>query len=294
MLRPESWMMAEPIAAAGLAGLAALSATLWRWARLDGGQRRLRALWEPRRTGEALPRRARRALVAAALRVLDSEALRCRLDHAGGPHGWRPEDLALAKIAAAGLGLALLPLCLGRTDAAAFLGGACLGWFAPDAWLSARAEARAQRMREEAFLLADLLASVAAAGVASLHACLGRVTEHAHGPLGREFRRALDEAAGGKPLAEALADVAARSGAEEVRRLCTVLAQTQEYGGPMAALLRAEARQMWKLRLQKARERAGAIQPRLTLILVVFMLFPLVAVVFGPYWPQLKAGFGAM
>lgn len=290
----EGWTLAGPIAAAGLAGLAALSAALWRWARLDGGQRRLRALWEPRRAGEGLLRRARRALVAAAIRVVDPEALQRRLDHAGGPRGWRPEDLVFAKLAAAALGSVVLAAGLGRMDAAGLLGGACLGWLGPDAWLSARAEARAQRMREEAYLLADLLASVAAAGVASLHACLRRVAEHAHGPLGLEFRRAMEEAAAGKPLAEALADVAARSGAEEVRRLCSVLAQTQVYGGPMAALLRAEARQMWKLRLQKARERAGAIQPRLTLVLVVFMLFPLVAVVFGPYWPQLKAGFGAM
>lgn len=294
MLPLERLLVPEPIAAAGLAGLAALSAALWRWTRLEGGQRRLRALWEPRRAGDGVLRRARRALVAPAARILDRDALQRRLDHAGGPPGWRPEDLVFAKVAAAALGLLLAPACLGRIDAAAFLGGACLGWFAPDAWLSSRAEARARRMREEAYLLADLLASVAAAGLASLHACLRRVTDHAHGPLGRELRRALEEASAGKPLAEALADVAARSGAEEVRKLCTVLAQTQVYGGPMAALLRAEARQMWKLRLQKARERAGALQPRLTLILVVFMLLPLVAVVFAPYWPQLKAGFGAM
>ena len=94
------------------------------------------------------------------------------------------------------------------------------------------------------------------------------VTKRATGPLAVELRRALDEAARGRRLTDALDDVPGRTG-DVTRPLTGALVASERYGAPVAAGLERLAGEV----RHDARRRAEAAARRVP----VKLLFPLVS-----------------
>lgn len=189
------------------------------------------------------------------------------LDRAGRPWDLEVEDLVALQ---AGLGLAGLVLAgamvLSRVAGPHILPVLpLLGWLAPGWALRRLAAARQRQIARALPDFLDLLALSLGAGSA-LEPALAALCKHFSGPLAEEFRRYLQETALGVPRSQALSHLLARTDCPELRWLCDLLGQGLELGAPLAGALAAQARDLRAARLARAREQAGYLRPRLTLV----------------------------
>jgi hypothetical protein len=148
-------------------------------------------------------------------------------------------------------------------------GVALLVWGAP-----AVAARRARRARTDAVLrsmpeVVDLLHLAVGAGL-TVPLAVAAVARRATGPLADELRVALDEVALGRRLADALAEVPARTH-EAVRPVVAALVASDRYGAPLAASLTRLAAEVRADRRRCAEEIARRVPVKL--------LFPLVSCV---------------
>ena len=186
---------------------------------------------------------------------------------------------ALAALAARALRRPVPPAVAGRAGLAALLAAVWLPVAPPLALASAVAvwavpvvRARRARRRHEAVVrrslpeVADLLVVAVGAGL-TVHLAVAAVARRATGPVAAALRQAVDEAALGRRLADALADVPDRVG-EGTRPLIAALVAAERYGGPLLdrlARLADEARADGRRRAEEAARRVP-----------VALLFPLV------------------
>ena len=162
-------------------------------------------------------------------------------------------------------------------------------WGAPFL-LARRAEARrreeVQRTLPEAV---DLIHLAVGAGL-TVPLALAAVTERADGPFVDELRRALEEVGLGRRLADALGDVAVRTG-EATRPLIAALVESDRYGAPLAESLGRLAAEVRNDRRRRAEEAARKVPVKL--------LFPLVCCVLPAFGlltmaPLLAGALGAL
>jgi len=137
--------------------------------------------------------------------------------------------------------------------------------------LSAR---RAARAREDAIVrslpeLVDLFSLAVGAGL-TVPLAVDAVVRRSDGPLVEELRAALGEVALGRRLADALADVPART-SETVRPLVGALVASDRYGVPLVDALANLAGEVRADRRRRAEEAARKVPVKL--------LFPLVCCV---------------
>jgi tight adherence protein C len=90
----------------------------------------------------------------------------------------------------------------------------------------------------------------------------------AHLELCREFAVMNLEVRAGKRRVEALHNLAARTGVEDVRRLVAVLVQTDRFGTSIAQSLRGHADDLRVMARQRAEERAAKLAVKLVLPIV--------------------------
>src|SRR5207245_1876682 len=131
--------------------------------------------------------------------------------------------------------------------------------------------ARAERQRLAGLTadlpdVVDLLVLAVGAGL-TVPLALKAVVCRASGPLASELRAAVDEAALGRRLADALDDVPTRTG-DDVRPLVAALVASERYGAPVAAGLERVADEARRARRRRADESAHRVPVKL--------LFPLV------------------
>jgi tight adherence protein C len=199
-----------------------------------------------------------------------------KLERAGYPGGLRGADWMGVKLLSTfllGVGAAALMLATGNVPLAMFLGlgGAAVGYMAPEFWLGGRARKRSSEMVLQLPDALDLLTISVEAGL-GFDAALAKVVEKMEGPLVEEFRQALAEVRMGRLRRDALRDVVARADAQPISNFIGAIVQAEQLGVPIAKVLQIQSQQLRIERRQRAQE-AAAKAP-------VKMLFPMVGCIF--------------
>ena len=169
-----------------------------------------------------------------------------------------------------------------RTVAA--LGGAVLGFYAPDAFLKNRIQKRAHQLQLGLPDALDLLVICAEAGL-SLDAALVRVSrelEMTWPELSEEFAITAAELTYLPDRNAAFENLNARTNMLAVRGVVNTLLQTAKFGTPLAQSLRVLASEFREARMTRAEEKATRLPAMLTVPMILFILPTLFIVVLGP------------
>ncbi|MGQ7818358.1 type II secretion system F family protein [Metapseudomonas furukawaii] len=204
--------------------------------------------------------------------------------------------LPLILLALAVLALPLLPKS-GMTLSLLLAAGAVgVGWLAPAIVVEKRKEARMTRLRTAFPDALDLMVVCVESGLA-LPQAIERVAEEmavSHSELAEELALVNAEVRAGIPAAQALKNLADRTGLEDLRGLVSLLSQSIRFGTSVADTLRIYAEEFRDRRTQAAEERAAKIGTKLVFPLI-FCLWPsffLVAI--GPALIGVLKAFGKL
>ena len=179
---------------------------------------------------------------------------------------------------AVGLFLLLSNPILMRPNTLMALGGLALGYVLPGMALARLAKRRAHRIRLSLADALDLLVVSVEAGL-GLDQAMQRVAlelDFAHPELCEELRLVNLELRAGKGRADALHNLAERTGVDDVESLVAMLVQTDKFGTSIAQSLRVHSDAMRTKRHQRAEEAAAKTG--------VKMVFPLVICIFPAVW----------
>lgn len=183
--------------------------------------------------------------------------------------------LPLSLLAMAVLALPFLPkvsLELGLALAAGVTG---IGWLAPAVYVDKRKEARMNRLRAAFPDALDLMVVCVESGLA-LPQAIERVAEEmavSQVELAEELALVNAAIRAGIPSAQALKQLADRTGLDEVQGLVSLLAQSIRFGSSIANTLRIYAEEFRDKRSQAAEEKAAKIGTKLIFPLT-FCLWP--------------------
>ncbi len=158
------------------------------------------------------------------------------------------------------------------------LGGLALGYLLPGIVLARMAKRRAHRIRLSLADMLDLLVVSVEAGL-GLDQAISRVgveLAFAYPELSDELRLINLELRAGKARAEALRNLADRTGVDDLSSLVTMLIQTDKFGTSVAKSLRVYSETLRTKRRQRAEEAAAKTG--------VKMVFPLVFCIFPAIW----------
>lgn len=165
-----------------------------------------------------------------------------------------------------------------RPNISLALGALGLGYILPGMVLARMAKRRAHRIRLSLADALDLLVVSVEAGL-GLDQALTRVGSElafAYPELADELRLINLELRAGKPRAEALRNLADRTGVDDLSSLVTMLIQTDKFGTSVAQALRVYSDTLRTKRRQRAEEAAAKTG--------VKMVFPLVTCIFPAIW----------
>lgn len=190
------------------------------------------------------------------------------------------------------VGLVLLPmawlLLAGSVSTLLLAGGAILGALAgysgPKALLAWRARVRRETLARSVPDALDMLVSCLEAGL-GLDAALRYVSRElalAAPLLSRELHEVNAQVAAGMPRGEALRRLDHRTGVAELGALVGVLGQVERMGSGVAAVLRPHAALSRRQRVLDAERRAAEASPRITVVMIVFIMPALFIVILGP------------
>jgi tight adherence protein C len=215
------------------------------------------------------------------------QSIRRRLDLAGNPSGWDSDRVvalkALCCLVGFVLGLAIPPLFgAGLLPLLAIvLIATVLGWYAPSLYLYQVGYDRSERIRRELPDALDLMTISVESGLA-FDGALKQVAQRAHGPLAREFYRVLQEMQIGTSRLEAMRSLGERTDVPELRSFLGAMVQADEFGIPVASMLRVQAGEMRVKRSQRAEELAQKVPVKILFPLIFCIMPSLFIVVMGP------------
>lgn len=217
----------------------------------------------------------------------ESARLRHKLELAGSPIKWDVERVQAFKmlglIGGALVGIAF-PLLVGA-GIGVTMGIAIvltpLGYFIPDITLYQVAYNRNERIRRDLPDSMDLLTISVEAGL-PFDSALSQVARNTRGPLADELFRVLQEMQIGLGRIEALRALAERTNVVELRGFVTAMVQADQFGIPIASVLRVQSRDMRVKRTQRAEEQAQKVPVKILFPLVFCILPALFIVVMGP------------
>lgn len=262
---------------------------------LEGAERRVvdeRQLRLQQPAGQRLLRPLLRSLARRARRLTPADwvaALERQVRLAGSPAAWPVERVLAVKLL---LGIATLVVGLIWVTRVSVTSGnvtltlarlvlvpllALVVYMLPDLVLRLRGRDRQQQIQ---ITLPDALDQMSISVEAGLgfDAALQRVAESGEGPLVEEFNRALREISFGVPRRQALRNLVDRTDVPELRHFVVAVTQAEEYGLPIANVLRVQAKELRVIRRQRAEERAMKIPVKIVVPLV-FCIFPALFVV---------------
>jgi len=223
------------------------------------------------------------------------ERMERRILLAGAPREWTLERVLAAKLVLGISGLALgLLLVLSQPGVLTVLVlvlAPVLGWFAPDALLTGRADRRQQAIR---IALPDTLDQVTISVEAGLgfEAALARAGRSGHGPLAEELLRTLQDVQAGMSRGEALKRLVERVDVDELHHFVLAIVQAESYGIPIAQVLRVQSGELRVKRRQRAEERAQKLPVKILFPLVLCILPALFIVLLGPAILRVSEVFG--
>ena len=180
------------------------------------------------------------------------------------------------------------------------LSAAALGYYLPAVGLDWAVRKRQSSLLRPFPDALDLLVCCVEAGL-GLDAAFRRVAEEvepAAPELSQELQQVNHEIAAGVPRADALKRLDSRTGINEMGSLVSVLVQADRFGTSVAKALRIHAELVRKKRMLAAEEQASQISPKLTVVMILFILPTLMVVLVGPaiinigrnLWPTLQGG----
>lgn len=216
-------------------------------------------------------------------------SLERRIKLAGSPAGW-PLDRALALKLILGIGTllvsALAVINFPSSEGSPIIGIArivavplltVVAYRFPDLALDFRGKDRQQKIQ---ITLPDALDQMSISVEAGLgfDSALGRVVDTGKGPLVEELHRTLQEIAIGVPRKQAFRGLVERTDVPELRHFVFAVNQAEEYGLPIAQVLRVQSKELRVIRRQRAEEKAMKIPVKIVFPLIL-CIFPSLFVV---------------
>jgi tight adherence protein C len=186
-----------------------------------------------------------------------------------------PRDaLALKCVCAvlAGLvGVALASFIPGRMPLLLITTAPVAGFLAPDRWLARLTRRRLDAAVRELPDMLDLFRVTVEAGMPATRA-LGVVASEFDGPLAREWRRVALEMTLGVPQEEALAGLAGRLPADEIRSFVEALDRSRRRGVPIGRAAAAQATVARHHQRRRVREQAARAGPKIQLVVALLLV----------------------
>ena len=176
------------------------------------------------------------------------------------------------------------------------VGLAAAGFYLPGMILDSRVKTRQKAIQKSLPDALDLLVVCVEAGM-GLDAAIYRVCQEMSlkDPiLSSELRLLTLELRAGKARREALKNLSARIGLEDVGSLVAMLIQTDMFGTSIAQTLRVYADSMRTKRFQLAEELAAKLPVKLLMPLIFFIFPTLLIVILGPAGIRIAQMFGGM
>jgi tight adherence protein C len=164
------------------------------------------------------------------------------------------------------------------------LGAAYLGIKAPEIYLSNAIAKRQLSMRRAFPDALDLMLICVESGM-SIELAFRKVSTEIGGqsvPLAEEFALCTAELSYLSERRQAYENLAARTGLESVKSVCTALIQAERYGTPLGTALRTLAQESRDQRMNEAEKKAAALPPKLTVPMILFFLPVLFVVIMTP------------
>src|SRR6185436_11640272 len=227
-----------------------------------------------------------------------AERLRLNLQQAGNPGNLTPVMFSGIRMALAAILVVIFGFVTFRTLPAGqammytAIGGG-LGYLLPGIWLGQQIKKRRKNIVKALPDALDLLTISVEAGLA-FDSALQRVTEKWDNELSKEFKRVLTDTRLGRARRDALKDMAARTGVDDVQTFTAAIIQAEQLGVSIGKILRIQADQMRVRRRQRAEE-AAQKAPIKMLFPMVFLIFPaLFVVILGPAVPRLMKSLGGL
>lgn len=159
-----------------------------------------------------------------------------------------------------------------------------LGYYAPGLFLESQVKKRQEKLRLSLPDALDMMVVSVEAGLGLDQALqyVAREIEENHPELSDELGLVGLEMRAGKRRAEALRNLADRTGEEELRKLVAILIQTDRFGTSMGESLRTHSDFMRLRRKQEAEERAAKVGVKLVFPIFLFILPSMMIVAAGP------------
>jgi tight adherence protein C len=166
----------------------------------------------------------------------------------------------------------------------AVVGGAALGFYAPNLYLKNLADNRRTKIMQAFPDSLDMMLICVESGM-SIEMALQRVGQEiapASVELAEEFALTTAELSYLPDRRMAYENLARRTNHPGVKAVAMALTQAEKYGTPVGQALRVMAKENRDLRLSEAEKKAASLPPKLTVPMIVFFLPVLMAVVIGP------------
>jgi tight adherence protein C len=220
-----------------------------------------------------------------------------RLTRAGRPVAWSLERVLAAKLLLSVATLVVGSATVVRQPRAGmvvlWLAAAGLAYVAPDLLLISRAQ---ERRKAIGHALPDTLDQMSIAVEAGLgfDAAMARAGQTGTGPLADELVRTLQEIQVGVARSTAMRNLADRTDQADLRHFVLAAVQAENYGIPIADVLRTQAAEQRVKRRQRAEEQALKIPVKIIFPLILCILPTLFIVILGPAAIQIsRTLFGA-
>jgi tight adherence protein C len=163
-------------------------------------------------------------------------------------------------------------------------GGAVLGLLLPRMYVTNRITKRQDSIQRAWPDALDLLLSCVESGY-GIDAALIRLSEEIgmqSKELAEEISLTALELSYLQDRTQALDNLVQRTGLDPVRQVVGSLKQTEKYGTDLGRALRVHAQESRDLRLERAKEKAAALPPKLTVPMIVFFLPILFVIIIAP------------
>lgn len=164
------------------------------------------------------------------------------------------------------------------------VGSTGFGYYFPTLFLEKLVKKRQKKLRVSLPDALDMLVVAVEAGLGLDQALqyISREIENGHPELGEELNLVGFEMRAGKRRADALRNLATRTGEAELRKLVAILTQSDRFGTSMGESLRTHSDFMRMRRKQEAEECAAKIGVKLVFPIFLFILPSMMLVAAGP------------
>jgi len=171
----------------------------------------------------------------------------------------------------------------------ALAAGAMFGYMAPNQYVSMAISRRQHAIQKGLPNTLDLMVVCVEAGLGMDQTTLqvAKELQHAHPEICDEFTMMNLELRAGKRRADALHNLADRTGVEDLKKLVAVLIQTDRFGTSIAQSLRGHAEYLRTMARQRAEERAAKLAVKLVFPIFFCVLPSLFVVTIGPVLTRL-------